>query len=227
MEPNNSQFSILNSQFKKFSTLNSQLISVAIVDDHKVVVEGLERLINESGIAKVIGKAYTAAACWSVLAEQTPDVLLLDVGLPDGNGADLCPEIKQRYPDLHILMLTSYAEYAVITQSLENGAAGYVLKNAMAEEILEGIQVVASGKRFLCEEVDLLLKNRSDNAVVLTRQERKLLGLVVEGCSNAEIADRMCLGYETIKSYRKNLILKLNAHNTALLVKMAIEQKLV
>jgi DNA-binding NarL/FixJ family response regulator len=124
-------------------------------------------------------------------------------------------------------MLTSYAEYAVITQSLESGAAGYVLKNAMAEEILEGIQVVASGKHFLCEEVDLLLKNRSSNAVVLTRQERKLLGLVVEGCSNVEIADRMCLGYETIKSYRKNLILKLNAHNTALLVKMAIEQKLV
>jgi DNA-binding NarL/FixJ family response regulator len=203
------------------------MITVQIVDDHKMVVEGLEKLINESDIATVTGKAYTIAGCYRMLSAGQPDVLLLDVGLPDGNGMDLCPEIKKRYPAVNILMLTSYAEHAVITHLLGNGASGYVLKNAMSEEIIEGIRVVASGKRFLCEEVDVLLKNRNNNPVELTRRERELLKLIVAGCTSTEIADKMCLGYETIRSYRKNLNIKLNAHNTAMLVKIAIEDKLI
>ena len=217
METNNSQL----------STLNSQLIKVAIIDDHKVVAEGFERLINESNIAQVIGKAHSVAGCWELLAKQQPDVLLLDVSLPDGNGIDLCPEIKAQYPDLKILMLTSYSELSIIMRVLEDGASGYILKNAMAEEIIEGIRVVASGEQFLCEEVNILLKKREIHPVRLSRREQELLRLIVGGHSNTEIADSMCLGYETIKSYRKNLILKLNAHNTAQLVKIAIEQKLV
>jgi DNA-binding NarL/FixJ family response regulator len=203
------------------------MIRVAIVDDHKVVAEGFERLINETGVAQVTGKAYSAAGCWEMLAKYEADVLLLDVSLPDGNGIDLCPQIKAKYPDLKILMLTNYSELTIIVRVLEDGASGYILKNAMAEEIIEGICVVASGERFLCEEVDILLKKRETPAVRLSRREQELLRLIVAGLSNAEIADKMCLGYETIKTYRKNLILKLNAHNTAQLVRIAIEQKLV
>jgi DNA-binding NarL/FixJ family response regulator len=203
------------------------MIRVAIVDDHKGVAEGFERLINETEVARVTGKAYSAAGCWDLLAKGDADVLLLDVSLPDGNGIDLCPQIKNRYPDLKILMLTSYSELTIIVRVLEDGASGYVLKNAMAEEIIEGICVVASGERFLCEEVNLLLKNRETQTVRLSRREQELLRLIVAGQTNAEIADSMCLGYETIKTYRKNLILKLNAHNTAQLVRMAIEKKLV
>ena len=203
------------------------MIRVAIVDDHKVVAEGFEHLINDSGKAQVTGKAFSVAGCWELLAKQQADVLLLDVSLPDGNGIDLCPQIKTLYPELKILMLTSYSELSIIMRVLENGATGYILKNAMVEEIIEGIHVVASGKQFLCEEVDMLLKNHQFHPVRLSRREKELLRLIVAGHSNNEIAHDMCLGYETIKSYRKNLILKLNAHNTAQLVKIAIEQKLV
>jgi DNA-binding NarL/FixJ family response regulator len=203
------------------------MIKVAIVEDHKVVAEGFERLINESGIAEVVGKAYSVADCWALLSEKQADVLLLDVNLPDGNGIEICPEIKDRYPALGILMLTSYSERTIIMRVLDEGASGYILKNAMSEEIIEGIRVVASGERFLCEEVDVLLKNMESQPVRLSRREQELLRLIVAGQSNGEIADSMCLGYETIKSYRKNLILKLGAHNTAQLVRMAIEQKLV
>ena len=216
----------MNSNFQ-FSTFNFQLIKVAIVDDHKVVAEGFERLINESGIAQVIGKAYSAAECRELLTKQQPDVLLLDISLPDSNGIDLCPEIKTQYPNLKILMLTSYSELSIIMRVLEDGASGYILKNAMVEEIIEGIRVVASGERFLCEEVNILLKKKEAHPIRLSRREQELLRLIVAGHPNSEIADSMCLGYETIKSYRKNLILKLNAHNTAQLVKIAIEQKLV
>ena len=206
---------------------HSPLIRVFIVDDHKVVAEGFEHLINASGVARVIGKTYSATGCMKLLAEQPADVLLLDISLPDGNGIDLCPQIKAQYPNLKILMLTSYSELSIIMRVLEEGASGYILKNAMVEEIIEGIQKVASGERFLCEEVDLLLKEQEIHPVRLTRREEELLRLIVAGHPNNEIAERMCLGYETIKSYRKNLILKLNVHNTAQLVKIAIDQKLV
>ena len=205
----------------------SDIIRVAIVDDHKVVAEGFEHLINDSGMAHVTGKAYSAAGCWAILAKRQADVLLLDISLPDGNGIDMCPLIKAQYPDLKILMLTSYSELSIIMRVLEDGASGYILKNAMAEEIIEGIRIVASGERFLCEEVDILLKGNRFDPIRLSRREQELLRLIVAGHSNNEIADSMCLGYETIKSYRKNLILKLNVHNTAQLVKVAIEQKLV
>ena len=206
---------------------NSQLIRVAIVDDHQIVIDGLEKIITESGIATLTNKSCSVAGCWKMLSSEQPDVLMLDVGLPDGNGMDLCPQIKAKYPDIKILMLTSYAEYTIISHVLNNGASGYILKNAMPEEIVEGICAVASGKRFLSEEADILLKKGFKNKVELTRREYELLQLIVKGHTSAEIAEKMFLGYETIRSYRKNLHLKLGAHNTAELTKMAMDLKLV
>ena len=211
----------------QFSTLNSQLIKVAIIDDHKVVADGFEHLINDSGKARVVGKAHSATEGWELLARQQADVLLLDISLPDGSGIDLCPQIKAKYPKIKILMLTSYSELSIIMRVMEDGASGYILKNAMTEEIIAGICAVAAGKRFLCEEINTMLQEREVRLVRLTRREKELLGLIVAGKSNSEIAAGMCLGYQTIKSYRKNLIIKLRVHNTAQLVKAAIDQKLV
>jgi len=106
------------------------MIKVAIVDDHNVVVDGVERYIIASGIACLTGKANNIAGCWEMLSETQPDVLLLDVGLPDGSGMDLCPLLKAKYPAMNMLILTNYAEYAVISHVLNNGASGYILKNA-------------------------------------------------------------------------------------------------
>ncbi|MDR1173056.1 MAG: response regulator transcription factor, partial [Bacteroidales bacterium] len=184
---------------------NSQLIKVAIVDDHYIVLDGMEKIIAESDIAILTGKTGTVAGCRKMLKAGQPDVLMLDVGLPDGSGMDLCPELKAEYPAMNILMLTSYAEYTVILHTLNNGASGYILKNATPEEIVEGICAVASGKRFLCEEADMLLKKERDKHVILTRQERELLKLLAAGHTSKEIAEKMNLGYETIRSYRRNL----------------------
>jgi len=203
------------------------MINVAIVDDHQIVIDGLEKIITESGIARITAKSYNVAGCLKMLKCGQPDVLMLDVGLPDGSGMDLCPQIKAKYPVVNILMLTSYAEYAVISHVLNNGASGYILKNAMPEEIIEGIRAVASGKRFLCEEADILLRKGEMNKIELTRRECELLRLIIEGYTSIEIAGRMFLGYETVRSYRKNLHLKLGAHNTAELTKMAMALKLV
>jgi len=206
---------------------NSQLIRVAIVDDHKVLLEGLEHIINNSGIAWVIDRAYSIAGCRELLERCQPQVLLLDVSLSDGNGIDLCPEIRKKYPGVNILMLTSYAESAVVARALDEGALGYILKNAMSEEIIEGIYAVSSGKRFLCDQSEVLLKKKSDRQVPLSPREREILKLIVEGYTIKEISDKLFLGFETVRSYCKYLHLKLDVHNTASLVRRAIEQKLV
>ena len=211
----------------QLSTFNFQLIRVAIVDDHTAVAEGFERLINESGVAGVIGKAYSLSGCMKLLARSQPDVLLLDVSLSDGSSIDFLPQIKASFPDLKVMMLTSHSEPPIIKRALDNGAAGYVMKNASAEEIVEGIQTVASGEQFLCKETKRLLKDKDCQTILLSRREQELLRLIVAGKSSAEIAGGMNLGYETIKTYRKRLMLKLNVSNTAELVRMALEQQLV
>ena len=203
------------------------MIKVAIVDDHKILTEGLQNLIEESGIATVVGIAHSAAECRLSLGFWKPDILLLDVGLPDISGLDFCKEIKEQFPEVKVLALTTHNEYAIVRQMLDNGASGYLIKNAMSEEVLEGIETVAKGETFLCHEIDLLMKRSPEKNIWLSDRERELLRLISEGWTNGEIADKIFLSPETIKGYRKNLLLKLGAKNTAVLVKMAVEQKLI
>lgn len=203
------------------------MIKVAIVDDHKVLTEGLRGLITDSGLAIVVGVAHNAAQSRLSLGFWKPDILLLDVGLPDISGLDYCKEVKKLFPEIKVLALTTHSEYSVVRQMMDNGASGYLIKNAMAEEVLAGIAAVAAGGIFLCHEIDLLMKRPSDKNIWLTGRERELLKLISEGLTNSEIADKIFLSPETIKGYRKNLLLKLGAKNTAVLVKMAVEEKLI
>jgi DNA-binding NarL/FixJ family response regulator len=206
---------------------NAPLITVAIADDHRIIVEGLERLMNESEIVCVTGKAYSVAGCLELLEAGQPDVLLLDISMPDGNGIDLCRKIKKSYPQVKVLMLTSYGELATISAALDAGANGYVLKNSEPEELLESICTVASGKRFLCGEVNATLQKNENNPIELTRREIELLRLIADGFTLSQLADRMCLGINTIRDYRQKLNIKLDAHNTVQLLQNAGALKLV
>jgi len=203
------------------------MIKVAIVDDHKILTDGLLGLINESNIATVVGVAHSAMDCRQSIGFWKPEVLLLDVGLPDISGLDFCKELKEQFPAVKILALTTHNEYSIVRQMLDSGASGYLIKNAMPEEILTGIKTVVTGEIFLCHEINLLMKRSLEKNIWLSERERRLLKLISEGLTNGEIADKIFLSPETIKGYRKNLLLKLGAKNTAVLVKMAIEQKLI
>ena len=203
------------------------MIKVHITDDHKMLIEGLSSSINESGIATVIGVSHTIEETRKALAFQKPEVLLLDINLPDGSGADYCAEVHHKYPDVKILILTTHNEYSLAKRVMDNGASGYILKNSLSEEVIAGIETVMKGEIFLCEEIDVLMKKETEQAIWLTKREQDLLRLIVDGYTNQEIADKLFLGVETIKTYRKNLILKLGARNSMVLVKMAIEKKLI
>ena len=202
-------------------------IKLLIVDDHRVLVEGLNKLFDNSDTVDVIGVAYSGKECRNALRKELPDVILLDINLPDVSGIDLCKEIKTENPEIKIVALSSINEYTIVRRMIENGASGYVVKNAMPEEIILSVETVANNEIFLCEEIDLLMRNRSNNPIWLTPREKELLKYIVEGLTNHEIAEKMYLGVETINSYRKNLLIKLGAKNTAVLVRMALEEKLV
>jgi DNA-binding NarL/FixJ family response regulator len=192
-----------------------------------MLVEGLCASINESGVAKVAAIANSVGDYRKLLAEGAPDVLLLDINLPDGNGIDFCSEIKQKYPDIKIVMLTMYEKSSIVNRAMSNGASGYILKNSLSEEVIAGIETVMRGELFLCEQIELITRSRYEIPAYLTTRDKDILKLIVNGYSNQEIADELFLGLETIKSYRKVLIRKLNAKNSMILVKIAIEEKLI
>jgi len=202
-------------------------IKLLIVDDHRILVAGLKKLFENSATVQVTGIAFSGKECRSAIIKELPDVILLDINLPDASGIDLCKEIKSQHPEIKIVALSSFNEYAIVRRMLENGASGYVVKNAMPEEIKMSVEMAANNASFLCEEIDLLMRKRSKNPIWLTPREKELLKLIVDGFTNHEIAEKMFLGVETINSYRKNLLIKLGAKNTAILVRMALEEKLV
>ena len=203
------------------------MYKILIVDDHPILANGLKSLLADYKIDESADIAATGKECICKLNSSEYDVILLDINLPDISGIDLCETIHKDYPKIKILALTSFNEFTCVNKMLSNGASGYVLKNAMPEEIIMGIETIMGGEIFLCHEIDILMKKETDKHVFLTRRETDLLRLITEGFTNQEISEKLFLGAETIKSYRKNLLFKLNAKNTATLVKMALEGKLV
>jgi DNA-binding NarL/FixJ family response regulator len=203
------------------------MYKILIVDDHPILADGLKTLFSDYKMCLNSDIAVSGKECLRKLNSSEYDVLLLDINLPDVSGIDLCEKIHSEYPKVKIMALTSFSEFTCVDNMMANGASGYVLKNAMPEEIIKGVETIMNGEIFLCHEVDILMKKETDKHVYLTRREKDLLRLITEGFTNQEISEKLFLGSETIKSYRKNLLFKLNARNTATLVKIALEEKLV
>jgi DNA-binding NarL/FixJ family response regulator len=198
---------------------------VFIVDDHYMVIEGIRSLLHTEPTVEVIGHAMNGTSCHAFLVNQQPDVILMDVNLPDINGIELCRDVKKKYPGIYILGLSTFNQQSFIQKMIDHGASGYVLKNASRNELLEAIQTVANGKSFLSFEVKNLLKIRSNNSMVITRREKEVLELIAEGLTNNEIAQKMFISITTVETHRKNLLEKFSAKNTAELVKLAFQLK--
>jgi DNA-binding NarL/FixJ family response regulator len=192
-----------------------------------MMVQSLGKMINDSGVACVTRICYDLKSCRAALTEKKPDILLLDIELPDGDGVDFCAEVLKIYPDVKVVMLTGYKQFNIARHALHRGALGYILKNAESEEILACIETVNKGELFLCEEINLLLKDKKDSNVIwLTKREKEVLRRLADGHTTKEIADLLFLDMETVKTYRKNLFVKLNARNVAELIRKAYEMKL-
>jgi DNA-binding NarL/FixJ family response regulator len=205
------------------------MIRVFIVDDHPLVQEGMRSLLGHEKDIELCGYAMTAASCLGFFLNNTADVLLMDIELPDMNGIELCKEIKAKYPGVMVLGLSTFNQGSYVTRMMENGASGYVVKNADKKELLEAIHEVNKGKTYLSFEAGLALRKKtlSPQVPVITRREKEILTLIAEGLTNPEIAEKLFVSSSTVDSHRKNLLAKLDVKNTAALVKFAMDHSLI
>ncbi|WP_454791570.1 hypoxia response regulator transcription factor DosR/DevR [Mycolicibacterium lutetiense] len=192
------------------------MIRVFLVDDHEVVRRGLIDLLSADPELDVIGEADSVAQALARVPALAPDVAVLDVRLPDGNGIELCRELLSRMPDLRCLMLTSFTSDEAMLDAILAGASGYVVKDIKGMELAQAIKDVGAGKSLLDNRAATALMaklrgdgERSDPLAGLTQQERVLLDLLGEGLTNRQIAARMFLAEKTVKNYVSRLLAKL------------------
>jgi two-component system, NarL family, response regulator DevR len=191
-------------------------ITVFLLDDHEVVRRGLRDLLaTEPGI-DVIGEAGTVASALARVTALRPDVAVLDVRLPDGDGVSTCREIRSRLPGTACLMLTSYGDEQALLGAIMAGAAGYVMKQACGAELVSAVRTVAAGKSILDPHATGQLMERlrdrkagADPLSTLSPQEKRILELIGEGLTNRQIAERMFLAEKTVKNYVSSLLAKL------------------
>ena len=208
-----------------------QKIRIAIVDDHPIVTEGLQRILMES-------YSYVSTICFTTGNdfmqyirdnEHSIDIVLLDITLPDANGTELCRVIKKSYPAVTILAFSNHNNRSTIMQMLHNGAAGYLLKNASAQEVLECIQLAINGEIALSREVKNILAKPATSdlksAPVLTQREKQILQLIANGETSAAIAEKLYLSPLTVETHRRNLLQKFEVKNVAMLIKEAVSRQ--
>lgn len=203
-------------------------ISIFIVDDHYMVIEGIHSLLQNEKNIEWMGHAMNAESCLAFLKNRQPDVIFMDINLPDKSGIDLCKEVKQHYPSVFIIGLSTFNQQSFISKMMENGASGYVLKNATKEELLFAVQTVIRGRTYLSHEAAMVAdKKVSSDLPLLTRREKEVLELIADGLTTQEIADKLFVSATTVETHRKNLLLKLEAKNVAAMIKIAAKLKLI
>ena len=187
-----------------------------LVDDHELVRRGVADLLDEEPDLMVIGQASSVSEALARVPAANPDVVVLDVRLPDGNGVELCRELRSRLPELNCLMLTSYTDEEAMMDAILAGAGGYVIKDIKGMELVSAVRTVASGRSLLDNRAAAALMSRLRATVEkpgpvarLTEQERRLLDLIGEGLTNRQIAERMFLAEKTVKNYVSRMLSKL------------------
>lgn len=191
-------------------------VRVFLLDDHEVVRRGLRDLLEGDGDLEVVGEAGTAAEALARIPPTRPDVAVLDVRLPDGNGVEVCREIRAGHPEIQCLILTSFSDDEALFQAIMAGAAGYLLKQVKGTDLVDAVRRVAAGQSLLDPAVTRRVLERlrkppeEDEALArLTEQERAILELIAEGLTNRQIAGRVHLAEKTVKNYVSNLLAKL------------------
>jgi two-component system, NarL family, response regulator DevR len=192
------------------------LTRVFLLDDHEIVRRGLRELLEASGEFDVVGEASTAEEALGRIPATRPDVAVLDVRLPDGDGVEVCREIRSKHPEISCLMLTSFADDEALFDAIMAGASGYLLKQVRGTDLVEAIRSVAAGRSLLDPALTQKVMERIRTGVVederltkLTEQETKIFELIGEGLTNRQIAERVHLAEKTVKNYVSNLLMKL------------------
>ena len=191
-------------------------VRVFLLDDHEIVRRGLRDLLESAGGIEVVGDAASVEDAYRRIPPTRPDVAILDVRLPDGDGVEVCRDVRAANPDLQCLILTSFSDDEALFQAIMAGAAGYLLKQVRGPDLVDAVRRVAAGQSLLDPTVTARVLERLRNPPEedetlrrLTEQERRILDLIAEGLTNRQIAERIHLAEKTVKNYVSNLLAKL------------------
>ncbi|MEV7970066.1 response regulator transcription factor [Sphaerisporangium sp. NPDC088356] len=208
------------------------MIRVFLVDDHEVVRRGVAALLSTEDDIEIVGEAGTAQQAMARIPALRPDVAVLDVRLPDGNGVEVCREVRSRTPGLSCLMLTSFADDDALFDAVMAGAAGYVLKQIHGSDLVGAVRTVAGGESLLDPKTTASMLrrlrdqgSRTDPLAALTGQERHILELIGEGMTNRQIGERLFLAEKTVKNYVSNLLAKLDMQRRTQAAALAAQLK--
>jgi DNA-binding NarL/FixJ family response regulator len=213
-------------------------IRIILTEDHQILRDGVKALIA-SGNIEITGEASSGAELLNILQTQRPDIILMDISLPDISGIELTREISNRYPEIKVLILSMYTDENFINQAIKAGAKGYLHKNTTREEMLIAIETVYSGKDFFSDNISkIILKSYIDKAKqntvevpnpyeVLSKREIEILKMFAEGLINKEIADKLFISVRTVESHKNHIMQKLNLKTQVELVKYAIKYNLI
>ena len=191
-------------------------VRVFLLDDHEIVRRGLRQLLEASDGLEVVGEAGTAAEAIARIPPTRPDVAVLDVRLPDGDGIEVCREVRSSHPEIQCVMLTSFTDDEALLQAMLAGAAGYVAKQLKGDDIVDAVRRVAAGQSLLDPAVAARARDRlrtqpeqDERVARLSAQERTILELIADGLTNRQIATELNLAEKTVKNYVSNLLSKM------------------
>jgi two-component system response regulator NreC len=212
-------------------------IRLLLVDDHEVVRTGLRMLLESQSDIKILGEASTGAEALQMAREFKPDVVIMDITLPDITGIEATRRLKERQPEIAVVALTIHEDEQYFFEMLQAGASGYVPKRAAPEDLISAIRAASAGEIYLYPSLakalvsDYLGRSRTDpekaSLEALTPREEEVLEMLAEGLSNDDIADRLVISRHTVARHRENLMGKLNLHSRSELVKYAIRKGLI
>lgn len=209
-------------------------IKIIIADDHTMFLQGVDSMLKNEDSIKIIGKATNGQEVLAILENKEANIVVADISMPKMDGIDLTKELKKKYPEIKILVLSTHSNPQMIAKLIRIGADGYLLKNAEKEELVNAIQSIYNGDSYFSKEVEeihsnhrLKLKNNISSITELSRREIEILKLIAQELTAQEIADKIFISMNTVNTHRRNLLSKLNVKNTAGLVKYAVENGLV
>jgi len=217
------------------------MTKVLIADDHELIRNGIKDMLLTSEEFKLVGEAEDGQEAIELSKKYSPDILIMDIAMPNVSGLEATETIKAEFPDIKILILTMHEDEEYIIRMYEAGASGYILKNAKMPELLDAIKTIAKGDFYFNNEVTQIMlkgmqeKNRESakpssfekDASVLTDREIEIVKLIADGLSNKEIAEHLFISVRTVETHRKNLMKKIKVKNTAEIIKFAIHYELV
>ena len=204
-------------------------IIISVVDDHIMVIEGMRAILKDISFIELAGTAANAFEAMELIRRVKIDIAIVDINLPDVSGIELTAKIRSEFPSVKVIALSTFKERSYISQMIQKGASGYLVKSASREEIEEALLTVYEGKLYLSLDINKLDKSVAigRETPVISRREKEILKLIAEGLTNTQIARQLYISLHTVDSHRKNLLTKFKVNNTAGLIREAVKQGLV